>query len=604
MTETTAETTLSRLEAWSKKVADLQLSTPDRLQDLDRAIAEARLGRLHEPPPVLLTVLLLGATGGGKSELLNALAGERIAKSHYIRPTTSRPTIYAHADVTKARLYEYGATLAEVAAQPGAFITHQRDGLRDKVLIDAPDIDSYRTEHRELVLQLLPSIDVVLYVVTPFSYKDDVGWRTVLEQRGRRAFAFVLNKWDPEGRPRISGGGIDIDEDFRGLIKHSGYPDPRIFRTSAKGWVAVRADGSTDLPDDDLPDLEEWLTSGLASNAVQEIHSRKRRALWGRLAAALDTIIWAPGNIVRAGEAVRTQFLLLQDEGTRLSLPFWFCHGQFIAREHDLNRRPVSPGLIGFILRILNHGRLFTRKQMRSGVLLENCATSEPERWSSSALAGQLRSLSERCFANTEWQLRQAGVPIGNLEQHWKAATEQVYDISRASIDAELAAARTRAPRIWRKWAGILLLAACEAGALAVLGIAAWRVATGFFEGVYAGLPVMLNLAALILFIVLIAGGGMALLFPETQHRVARELESAFRKFWKEQVISLRTHAQEHLEEVQRLAEQGNQLQQSSLQQASETLVPTSRTVQEDEVERLFAAGSHTAGFPRPADLV
>ena len=45
-------------------------------------------------------------------------------------------------------------------------------------------------------MRLLPIADIVLYVGSQEKYHDEIGWELFLEQRKRRAFAFVLNKWD------------------------------------------------------------------------------------------------------------------------------------------------------------------------------------------------------------------------------------------------------------------------------------------------------------------------------------------------------------------------------------------------------------------------
>src|SRR5690606_22944040 len=84
---------LDALQQWHDGLAEYRLASPDHLGALERALSDARRGRLDQPPPPTLTILLLGASGAGKSQLLNALAGETIAASHHVRPTTRRPTI-------------------------------------------------------------------------------------------------------------------------------------------------------------------------------------------------------------------------------------------------------------------------------------------------------------------------------------------------------------------------------------------------------------------------------------------------------------------------------------------------------------------------------
>ena len=53
---------------------------------------------------------------------------------------------------------------------------HDRESLRDKVIVDTPDVDSNDTANRERLLELLPVADVVLYVGSQEKYHDQVGW--------------------------------------------------------------------------------------------------------------------------------------------------------------------------------------------------------------------------------------------------------------------------------------------------------------------------------------------------------------------------------------------------------------------------------------------
>ena len=59
-----------------------------------------------------------------------------------------------------------------------------------------PDFDSDETANKDQVLQWLPHIDLLIYVVTPERYKDAEGWRMMLENSYRHAWLFVINKWD------------------------------------------------------------------------------------------------------------------------------------------------------------------------------------------------------------------------------------------------------------------------------------------------------------------------------------------------------------------------------------------------------------------------
>lgn len=284
MSMATTDSLTQRLESLAPLLTDIaEWHRQPHLYPVDAAIApaietsisdlETRI-RQFRADPSLLTVVLMGGTGVGKSTTLNALAGAKIADAGIARPTTQFPTIYHHADVAIERLDPIFAKCRKS--------THHRPELRYKILVDTPDIDGNVREHRERLREMLPAADAILYVGSQEKYHDQFAWQLLLEQKGNRAFAFILNKWDRCLNSRHESTGQSPDADLRQSLISAGFEAPVIFRTCSSQWYQRRiavADGASHesdpgLIEDDFRQLEAWLEDGLTERAIRDIKSR------------------------------------------------------------------------------------------------------------------------------------------------------------------------------------------------------------------------------------------------------------------------------------------------------------------------------------------
>lgn len=146
-------------------------------------------------------VVLAGATGSGKSSLLNAMVGQDVAPVSAIRPTTSQTLAVSGADVgglldwldiTQRRV------LTSIPSHPDSQL----------VLVDLPDIDSTEYHNRELSERLIERADVVIWVLDPQKYADAVLHEDYLRllREHSRTMLIVLNQIDaidPAERPKV-----------------------------------------------------------------------------------------------------------------------------------------------------------------------------------------------------------------------------------------------------------------------------------------------------------------------------------------------------------------------------------------------------------------
>lgn len=198
-----------------------------RARDVLRRAAERRgLSAAHT------VVALAGATGGGKSSLFNALLGEHRAAVGVRRPTTSSPTAAVLADGDPD---EAGPLLDWLEIGQRHLVgSGDGDGL---VLVDLPDIDSVQVDHQQTVDRLARVVDVLVWVVDPQKYADNLLHQRYLRPMATHAAVtvVVLNQadtLDPDERSAVLG-------DLRRLLAADGLAEVPVLLTSARTGEGV-----------------------------------------------------------------------------------------------------------------------------------------------------------------------------------------------------------------------------------------------------------------------------------------------------------------------------------------------------------------------------
>ncbi len=146
-------------------------------------------------------VAFAGATGSGKSSLVNTVTATESATVSALRPTTSRALAVASGPVSE---------LLDWLQVGDRVISRSLPGSADSqlVIVDLPDLDSTEFAHRELSERLIARADVVVWVLDPQKYADAVVHEDYLRVLGEHSSSMliVLNQVDRlshEERPRV-----------------------------------------------------------------------------------------------------------------------------------------------------------------------------------------------------------------------------------------------------------------------------------------------------------------------------------------------------------------------------------------------------------------
>jgi GTP-binding protein EngB required for normal cell division len=255
-------TPIERLREAAAAAADLGLAKQARSAEVLADESERRLGF----PGDVYVMALVGGTGVGKSSVLNALAGEEVSPARALRPTTEQPIAW----VANEAQDEIRPLLDWLGVERVA--GHDRPDLSGVAILDLPDVDSVRIEHRATVDALLPRVDAVAWVVDPEKY-DDERIHTYLRRLAPHAdrMRFIFNKAD-----RLAADERKmLADDLRRQLAADGIPDARVDVVSAQDDIGI-GELRTELAQ--AADAKAIVAARVATDAAARVEELARAA--------------------------------------------------------------------------------------------------------------------------------------------------------------------------------------------------------------------------------------------------------------------------------------------------------------------------------------
>ncbi|MFT4147426.1 MAG: dynamin family protein [Micrococcaceae bacterium] len=299
-----------RFEALEKATDLAQGRLPDALINESRSLIQ-RSSERRQYSADHTVVAFIGATGSGKSSLLNAIAGQKIARSAHTRPTTSEPLAIMWDSAGSESLLNWLGVKERHEMPPDP----QMSGL---ILLDLPDFDSTSEYNRQVVDKLVGMVDVLVWVMDPQKYADAAIHQNYIQPWANEdaVTIAVLNQVD-KIRPEERQGVIESVEH---VMRLDGLKDVHVLPVSAYtgegiaqlkhefSMIAQAHKGAVERWNLDARTMSQKLQRASGNSKKVNINDKARARLAANLAqsAGIEGITGAVRRSYERGSSLKT----------------------------------------------------------------------------------------------------------------------------------------------------------------------------------------------------------------------------------------------------------------------------------------------------------